>query len=457
MSNDTNSVNRYIGMFTILDEELSGEVIYDKHSGTIILNLAKQLDERVFFGKSYAKIPVIYGQINTGAVVTLYNNNCINNHTQAGQAQRIYFSSEYLIWSNTSKIDAHFNELVCTIKNAFFWSQLSVFEKNGFWIKYKEEQDIREFNWFGMKVVFSVYSNENFWSLPDYEEKTLVQRVRMSISNKEKKSLKEFITVRDKIIALISFAVKNNVNVDEEYLVDFDDNPEDRLKHYLLSARRELEVYDSYIWDYYFTMNQLPTNKDINEELEKLVPIFNMYLSLFKYRDMPIEMIFLNIVQALETFHSRFFYNDKKKNYVESVVQRFSNSGAYDFYKKKLLSDTQMDENCNYIILVSRLNDLLIGNDNPLFYEYWRSEDDYAQVIADTRHYYTHYSSAKEKKALKGDDLRDSIYVLSRLLEYHICNILGIDIEGRIRRELKSHESWKQLEKTQNRNTIDNS
>ena len=54
----------------------------------------------------------------------------------------------------------------------------------------------------------------------------------MSISNKEKKSLKEFITVRDKIIALISFAVKNNVNVDEEYLVDFDDNPEDRLKHY---------------------------------------------------------------------------------------------------------------------------------------------------------------------------------------------------------------------------------
>ena len=211
MSIDINSVNRYIGTFTILAEELSGEVIYDKHSGAIILNLAKQLNEGALFGKSYAKVPVIYGQINTGAVVTLYNNKCINNHTQVGCAQRICFSSEYLIWSNTPKIDACFNELVCTLKNAFYWSQLSVFEKDGSGIKYKEERDTREFSWYGMKVVFTVFSNENFWVLPDYEEKTLVQRVRMSISNKEKKSLKEFISVRDKIIALISFAVKNNV------------------------------------------------------------------------------------------------------------------------------------------------------------------------------------------------------------------------------------------------------
>jgi hypothetical protein len=108
-----------------------------------------------------------------------------------------------------------------------------------------------------------------------------------------------------------------------------------------------------------------------------------------------------------------------------------------------------MDENCSYIILVSRLNDLLIGNYNTIFYDYWGGEEDYGQIIADTRHYYTHYGSSKEKKALKGDDLGEAIFVLSSLLEYHICLILGVDIEEKVRRSLKSHNSWKQLEKAQ--------
>ena len=69
--------------------------------------------------------------------------------------------------------------------------------------------------------------------------------------------------------------------------------------------------------------------------------------------------------------------------------------------------------------------------------------------ITDTRHYYTHYGSSKEKKALKGDDLGEAIFVLSSLLEYHICLILGVDIEEKVRRSLKSHNSWKQLEKAQ--------
>lgn len=130
-------------------------------------------------------------------------------------------------------------------------------------------------------------------------------------------------------------------------------------------------------------------------------------------------------------------------------MQRFSDSDIFDELKGKLLSDTQMDENCNYIILVSRLNDLLIGDYNTLFIDYWRCEDDYAQKIADTRHYYTHYGKSKEKKALKGDDLKDAIYVLGRLLEYHICLILGIDIEENVKQSLSSHRSWKQLEKAQ--------
>lgn len=455
MSKYNNDENRYVGKFTILDEEIDGEIIHNKKTGIIILNLAKQLEEKTFMGKSYANMPAISGKINSGAIVTLFNNKCINNHTNVGQMQRICFKSDYLIWSSKVEKNARYNELVCILKNAFAWTQLSVFETTDTGIKVKENADEREFSWFGVKVKFSVFSNETFGGPFDSEEKTIVQRVSLTIASEQKRTIGELISIRDNILAMISFAVKNNINVEEEYFLDYDDSYliaekiKQYHKHHLLSSQRELEIYDSKVWDYNFTLNQISSDKDINKELEKLVPIFNLYLSLFKYRDMPLEMVFLNIVQALETFHSRFFYRDKKKKYVESVMERFSGSVNFDQLKKKLLSDTQMDENCSYIILVSRLNDLLIGNYNTIFYDYWGCEEDYGQIIADTRHYYTHYGSSKEEKALKGDNLGEAIFVLSSLLEYHICLILGIDIEKKVRQSLSNHNAWKQLEQAQ--------
>ena len=68
-----NDENHYIGTFTILDEEIDGEIICNKKTGEIFLDLAKQLDEKSFMGKSYANMPVISGKINSGAFVTLFN------------------------------------------------------------------------------------------------------------------------------------------------------------------------------------------------------------------------------------------------------------------------------------------------------------------------------------------------------------------------------------------------
>ena len=153
---------------------------------------------------------------------------------------------------------------------------------------------------------------------------------------------------------------------------------------------------------------------------------------------MPIEMIFLNIVQALETFHSRFFYGDKKEKYIKSVMERFGESKNFKFIEPLLLSDTQKDPNCSYIILLSRLNDLFIGKNDGLFSDYYVKNSQYAQIVADTRHFYTHYGKSKENKALKGDELLKAIYVLTSLLEYHICLILGIDIRQKIVQRLNT-------------------
>lgn len=447
----------YIGVFNILDEHISGELIYNKKNGVIILNLVKELSEEIVLGKSYRTLAVITGKLNSGTVVTLFNNRCINNHTRAFQSQQLNFSSEYMIWANEEKPNAQYNKMICVLKNAYAWSGLSTFEKTDSGLKVVENTEKKNCTWFGTKITFSTYLNNRLIVAPKDEETKIIQRLIVTIEMDEKRNLKEFVSVRNKIISLISFAIKDNVNIEEEYLLDYDDSytvtegSTDYYKHYLMISEAQRNILRTHIWDYNFTLEQLPADKDINGELAKLEPVFNLYLSLFKYRDMPPEMIFLNIVQALETFHSRFFYDNKKGKYVESVMERFGESINFEKFEKLLLCDTQKDENCNYIILVSRLNDLLIWKDDRLFSEYYWENETYAQTIADTRHYYTHYGKSKEAKALKEDDLLEAIYILRVLLEYHICLVLGIDNRDKIAQELRNHNDWKQLEKIQSR------
>lgn len=444
----------YTGVFQILGEQISGELIYNKQNGVILLNLIKEVSDEKIFGKSYGTLPIITGKLNTGTVVTLFDNRCTSNHTRAFSNQQLNFISEYMIWSNSEKVDSGYNKMVCTLKNAYEWSSFSAFEETKTGIKAKDNCDKKTYNWFNAKITFSSYLNNTLWIPPRDEETQIIQRLVVEIETVEKHSVEEFMSIRNKIISLISFAIKNNVNVEEQYLCDYDDSYKlsngytNFHKHYLYTHEATLDILKARRWDYNFTLENLPEEKDLNQELEKLEPIFNLYLSLFKYRDMPAEMVFLNIVQALETFHSRFFYGNKKEKYIKSVIERFGDSARY---KKLLLSDTQMDENCSYIILVSRLNDLLIGKSDGLFCEYYIENEEYAQTIADTRHYYTHYGKSKEAKALKGHELIEAIYILRVLLEYHVCLVLGIDRREAIAHELSTHNHWKQLSEIQAR------
>ena len=87
----------------------------------------------------------------------------------------------------------------------------------------------------------------------------------------------------------------------------------------------------------------------------------NLYFSIVKYDDMPIEMKYLNIVQALETYHARFKYNDLKK-YKKHVLQLFRCKTIDEIDEKQrnaYFDVTQSDENITYIILKSRLVDLM--------------------------------------------------------------------------------------------------
>lgn len=440
----------FAGTFNIDGEEITGELIYNKEKGVTILNLIKQLTD-VPIGRGYPNLDIITGVLNSGTTVTLFHNRCTKNHTQAFHIQQLVYVAEYSIWSKRDATNAKYNKLECVLENALDWSGLSAVDTSDLSVvKFKGNENKNKYYWFGSKITFSTSLKCELFNLPHKEESTVVERLIVSIEADEKQDTSYFTAIRNKVISLISFAIKDNVNVDEQYLYDYDDSYRigehtEYYKHYLYTSEHRLSIHNNSRWEYNFTLAQLLPEKDIKKELTLLEPIFNLYLSLFKYTDMPPEMVFLNVVQALETFHARFFYDDSKDKYVASVIDRFGSKQNYSDIEKLLLCDTQKDENCKYIILVSRLNDLLIGKYDGLFSEYYAVDSGFAQTIADTRHYYTHYGKAKEKKALKGYKLIDAIGILALLLEYNVCLQLGIDNQTKVRERLSSIASWKEF------------
>lgn len=440
----------FAGTFNVDGEEVTGELIYNKEKGVTMLNLVKQLADAPF-GRSYPNLDVITGVLNSGTTVTLFHNRCTRNHTQGFQTQQLIFVADYSICSKSDVTNKKYDKLECILENALEWSGLSVIDTSDFSVvKFKCQENKNIYHWFGAKITFSTSLKCELFNLPHKEESTVVERLVVNIEADEKKELSYFVTIRNKVISLISFAIKDNVNIEEQCLYDYDDSYQigehtEYYKHYLYTSEHHLFIHKNNRWEYNFTLAQLLPEKDIKKELTLLEPIFNLYLSLFKYTDMPPEMVFLNIVQALETFHARFFYEDSKDKYVASVIERFGNLEDYPRIEKLLLCDTQKDENCKYIILVSRLNDLLIGKHDGLFSDYYVADAGFAQAVADTRHYYTHYGKSKEKKALKGDKLIDTIGILALLLEYNVCLQLGIDNQANVRKRLSSIASWKQF------------
>ena len=119
----------YTGVFNIFEDQISGELIYNKKNGVILLNLVKEVDSESIFGKSYGSPPIITGKLNSGAIVTLFDNRCTNNHTQAFNSQRLNFVSDRMIISNAEKTNSKYNKMVCVLKNAYQWSSFSAFEE----------------------------------------------------------------------------------------------------------------------------------------------------------------------------------------------------------------------------------------------------------------------------------------------------------------------------------------
>lgn len=435
----------YVGIFEFDNAEHVGEITIDNNSGKIFLTMTIAIDA---FGKNYNQIDCIKGHLAEGRLqVYLINCSRYNGHVYFASHQNICLTVEHVFWSSIPLCEYSFDWSEVELENALRWSGLSCINRSEMNDIHFNKHEKYEFNYLDFHITFVSRITQNLEIFPTQEENSITERLVMRIECKEKKPYKEFIKIRDQFISLISFCVKNNINVLKQKFRKSDSCFQMPNRHNIPYECRFDEggnksiIYDSiHETEMNFTLKQLDVDFFQNEanikNLEKFKPIFNLYLSLFKYQDMPIEMIFLNIVQALETYHSRFKY--KEKDAYKEHVWTLEKDCRFEKILRPLLWDSsQNDKNTPFIILHSRLNDLFIFTDNDLFRALYLNKD-FAQAVSTTRHYLTHYDEQKETKSFKGKDLETAIYLLELVLEYHICSEFNIDKTAYITNELNN-------------------
>lgn len=177
-----------------------------------------------------------------------------------------------------------------------------------------------------------------------------------------------------------------------------------------------------------FSLNEITKHGDFNKYVQnsdKIEPIIDLYLDLIYSKGIPIVRAFLNVTQALETYHSRFKYSGNLKGFekrIDEVILKNRSDLAREEDEKFLRANSK-----RFVTLESRLAELLLAEFQIHFYTGKINYIDFPNTIALTRNYYTHYNEKLKSKIIKKNELAPYVRILTTILEYYILEELGFE------------------------------
>ncbi len=261
-------------------------------------------------------------------------------------------------------------------------------------------------------------------------------------------SFESFNEVFNQLKSLIEIALFRKINVEKivaySHKLDYqigDAVFEQSIEIHGAAIKQQSEVPHSISWKW-ITLSEFINHNSFEHfinKYEKLVPIVELFVEPMRNDSISDTRVFLNTVQALETYHSRFVTNsiDDFKSRVESIVN--CNGGQpNDETRNFLLANSK-----SFITLESRLADLLQANWKIWFDTGEITHKDFPSIIAHTRNYYIHYDEKiKEKyRILSNEELPFYNRSLAEILEYYILIQLGFP-EGHGETSKKLANRW---------------
>ena len=387
-------------------------------------------------------IDEITGTINQKVKCILTNCKVVKKHTDAFIKHHIIIVAESLFFgiNNRKKKSIKFNEMHFKLTNIFQWAKL-----NGF----RELFDNKDYR------INVVYEPKDKISI-DIDDNTIVEFVPVVVPNKknammENINFNQFISVcikkikptiycdffndLDKVIDLITLATSKKINIakiecinhNKFYMVG---DIKNYFKYEMISYKmRDVENNEdskAEFIDYLFDLPQIYSNNKIQtwfDTYDKNRNIYNLYLLGIK-NDIPLEIRFSNLMQALELMHSLNF--SKKRKFYRHIEAKFSNNLEIIDNIENNIDQQESD----YIILRSRIIDMFINefcltnfiNENKKIISF-------SNVLTDSRNYYTHYNDSKRNKCAVKDNLVYCVIILEYIISCYILKKLGFTIE----------------------------
>lgn len=433
------------------NDEYQGELQVDKANNiiTLILTISSSDLSIIPSFPSYNEMEAIYGKLLSGKSVLLYRCYVVDGENRKSFVNAgLNYTTQVIRVSYLFETDIILGTegLLLTSAQMDFgdilqWSNLCHYEWNRsgtswnpFWV---ESEPITINVCDDLEVMF--FPSRNSGIMADYREQIeLKQKVYTKFQYKNPIKWDSFMEDIKRIEYLIGFGLQRKVHFEGINCQLLDNNSEGELmdsfgnNEVILGIGKIENIENQHP---YFFLYNLPTITKKNHfskwigHYEMLKPILDLYfLILDSQYYLTSELVFLNLVQALETFHARFVTDDVKE-YITRAKTLVVNYLHYEGWLNFLCDKGQ--RNSRSIYLKSRLADLMFADGQHL-----GTDAQYIQKIIDTRNYYTHYNPKKLEKSFTKSELPAVNYKLKLLLEFHIQRILGFEVEDLKKRYL---------------------
>lgn len=437
------------------EKEYDCDLYLNEEQGGILLKIN-------VYGKiaNYLELPIemdfISGELSTGFRFILLE--CTRKELQdliSYEKSVFSYSARYMIKGIGGKA-AHqitFNKIVFQLSDIMEWGNISGYSVGeNYQLKQENETEciLYQSDYFSVKyfVNCSMLPVSNLELLK--ENITLKQNGNIEISFNEGKYIKEFEDIYKKVKRLIEFSMLRTITLkkvtgwskDNKRLIGKEEHewPIEIISYdCFVDSLDEGMKSIRYKW---ICLPELIENNSFEKYFQKyetLEPVVELYLEILEARTMSSVRAFLNITQALETYHARFKANtlgDFKRRIKEVILKNRPES----FRQKD--SEFLMEGSKRNLTLQSRLADLLLAEFNI-----WLDTGDinrleFPRIIAKTRNYYTHYNESikNKERVLTREELVVYNRVLLYMLEYHLLSELGFTNTDEIRGKL--NDRW---------------
>lgn len=464
-------VQQYSGHWKIWDDDIAypGELVLYEETGFIYLHLHRP-NHKINFKPDFpmhGRIPYIQGELFNGEKLLLYD--CFtridkgllfNPANSIIQVKYIFKGLEI-----SSEKELVFSGAEFCFENIVAWSNMfreefDLYELNTSTYKwnYKDHVSFRVDN--GLELSFYPFLKNTNITRRYYDELITIAKTILTVLHYPK-PVKWETVMHDALCIqyLIGVGTRNFIGITKTSFfhnslvhktLNNDQNNPNKYKEKEVIIGQEKFPLGQNIDPLHFLFNLDDVEK--NDRLDKwyrnfdlLKPVLDLYFTAYTRKAGTPEMLFINLVQALETFHARIFKNKivpESKRTEDCFIGHQRDSNACELYEHMLNRVREMRErNKSRIVLLDRLIYLIYADGVLPFWPETNSLFNYAKKVVDTRNYYTHYDLAKKDKAFSTSELIRINDHLMALLEYHILALTGFN-EEEIKKKLMERIYW---------------